>query len=126
MTGGNTKADARVTIEAIDLRFIVFPFVCDSKCSVVFLPDLRGKRACCPQKFGSIRARNHFAPPTSGVAVFQMRIAHHPPSTKSIVPQKPGHQTGMPGFTTRPGWTKKSKNPWPAIPTAASHMLFLK
>ena len=45
-----------------------------------------------------MRALNHFF--TVGSGIFQRQIANHPPSTMSIVPQKPGHQTGMPGFVT--------------------------
>lgn len=99
----NTKADARVTIGAINLRFIVFPFLCNSECSVVLRWICAGTqlRRDFPQELLCIPARDHFAlPPPVGFGVFQRRIANHPPSTMSIVPQKPGHQTGMPGFVT--------------------------
>src|SRR5690242_7236104 len=70
---------------AMNARFTAVPFFAIQKVPAV-VPRARVDFACT-LSFGFRR-------------VFQRRIANHPPRTMSMVPQKPGHQTGMPGFAT--------------------------
>lgn len=102
-TGMKKKANARAANGTIQLRFPGFPFPCARKAPLFFAGAARGASIGKTQSLGvhCICARHRFiAELPYGPGVFQRQIANQAPSTMSIVPQKPGHQTGMPGFVT--------------------------